>query len=118
MTAKTGIIDMRSRVADYIGLLASAEEQMAYERAVPHVPVPVEITEGFASDLYHPKSPDFVDAFSDSELKSIARLYGLVCAASEGLSLAGARSVTDALKTSGWRAMMNYAKTLMGEFAP
>ena len=118
MSATTEIIKMRSRVADYIGLLASVEEQMAYEQAVAHAPVPVEIIQGFASDLYHPKSPDFVDAFSDSELKSIARLYGIVCAASDGLTANGGCSVSDALKTSGWRAMMSYAKTLMGEFAP
>ena len=104
--------EYRSAFADCIALLASAEEQLAYEKSVPHVFIPAEIIEGFASDLFHPKDSGFVAAFSEPELKSISRLYGLVCSASDSLVANGALSVTDALKLAEWRSMMSFAKSL------
>jgi hypothetical protein len=106
------VTQIRSALADCLFLLASAEEQLAYEEDVPHVFMPAEIIEVFASDLFHPKDSNFIAAFSESELKSISRLYGLVCSASDSLVAKKAHSVADALKLTEWRAMMTFAKSL------
>jgi hypothetical protein len=109
--------DTRAAVAEYVALLASAEGQLTYEKNVPHVFVPAEIVEGFATDLFHPKDAGFIAAFSEPELKSISRLYGLLCSASDGISAAKANSMTDALKTPEWRSMMGFAKSLTQDLA-
>jgi hypothetical protein len=117
MPASEEKVQLRERMVDCIRLLASAEDQLAYERAVPHVPVHVEIIAGFADDLYHPKSHEFIFAFSETELKDLARLYGFVCGASEGAEASKAHSVADALKCSEWRSMMTFAKSLLPNYA-
>ena len=104
---------IRCAVTEHVALLASAEEQIAYERNVPHVPVPSEIIEMFVTDLYHPKDPDYIESFSEAELKDMARLYGLLCDASEIISGTGIHSVTDLLKTPEWRRVMKYSKDLL-----
>ena len=64
-------------------LLASASEQTSYEQDVPLASVPAELAEA-AGNLYQPKRPEYVEAFSADELRALAHLYGLVREASPG----------------------------------
>jgi len=104
--------EVRSSVIDAVNLLARASEQQEYERGVPHAFVPAELIEIYASDTFHPKNQDFIDAFSEIELKALARLYGLVCTASEAAVRTSVHSVHDLQKLSEWRKVMRFAKDL------
>jgi len=59
-------------------------------------------------DLYHPKSAGFIAEFSESELKDLAHLYGLLVEA----SAIEASSVAELLKKEGWRSVVKTAKNL------
>ncbi len=104
--------EVRSSVIDAVNLLARASEQQEYERAVPHAFVAAELIEIYASDTFHPKSQDFIGAFSETELKALARLYGLVCTASEASARTSVHSVHDLQKLPEWREVMRFAKDL------
>ncbi|MCP5043477.1 MAG: hypothetical protein GY944_20815 [bacterium] len=97
---------------DYVQLLGSAAEQLEYERNVPNVYVPTELVQGFANDLFHPKAPEFLDAFTEDEVRDLCELYGLLCAASRELDSAIPPSVTDLLKLGAWRSVIQCAKDL------
>ena len=102
--------EYRKQVADHIALLARASEQAEYERRVPIACVPEELVCIFCDDLFHPKSPDFLAAFTEDEIKDLAKLYGLLCSAAE----VNAKSVNEALKSAEWRKAVSFAKTLDG----
>jgi hypothetical protein len=60
-------------------LLASEEEQLAYERDVPHVDITAELRCMWFDDLYHGKAPSVDSAFDAAELAAICefhRFYG------------------------------------------
>lgn len=98
---------MRYAVTNAVALLASASEQLRYERTVPYAFVPGELFET-ASDLFQPKNPRYIEAFSREALCDVAHLYGLVCEA----SYAPVATVAELLKTPAWRRVMAVAKDL------
>jgi hypothetical protein len=116
MAKNPNATDRRSAILEGVALLASASAQIEYEKNVPHAFIAAELIEGFATDLYHPKSPDFVDAFSEAELKDLAQLYGLVHAAGQRMQKASVHSVSDLQKLPEWRQVMSLAKTLHDYF--
>ncbi len=91
-------------------MLASASAQARYEKDVPHAFVVAELIEVFVTDLYHPKSPDFIEAFNEDELKDLAHLFGLVCEVSERIRDVQVHSVSDLQKLPEWRRVMSLAK--------
>ena len=101
------------QVIDYLELAASPQKQLEYEASVPIANVPSELICGFADDLFHPKSPEFTDAFTADELKDLAELYGRICISSEAFQRDGARTVSDILKVSEWRRTMTFAQQLL-----
>ena len=116
MVQTTEIARHRAVVLDELAMLASASAQAEYEKNVPHVFIPAELIERFASDVYRPKCAEFVDAFTESELKDLARVYGLVFAASERMQKTTVHSVADLQKLPEWRQVMSLAKTLDDRF--
>ena len=97
-------------------MLASASEQSRYEKAVPNSFVAAELIEHFATDLYHPKSHDFIGAFNETELKDLAHLFGLVCEAAKKMNETEVHSVADLQKLPEWRRVMSLAKSLQETF--
>jgi hypothetical protein len=104
--------NIRAAVVEHIKLLAHPSEQLEYEKKVPIADVPAELVCGYCDDLYHPKSPDFINAFSEEELKSLAELYGLLCLASK----TKVSSVTELLKLPEWRNVVSVAKELYASY--
>ncbi len=100
----------RARVGEYLDLLSRSSEIRQYENSLEggagHVPT--ELVEMFCSDIYHPRSPQFIAEFSEEELKDMARLYGFLhLASAENVS-----SVGELLKNPHWRAAITLAKEL------
>ena len=105
----------RKRVLEMTEVLASPSEQLKYERDVPIAHVPGELFCGFNDDLYHPKSPSFINAFREEELRSLAELYGMICIASKTFNALDRHSVSDLQKVPEWRSVMIFAKDLLVE---
>ena len=106
---------IRMRVLDELRLLSQATAQLDYEAAlrqgVGHAAS--ELIEGFCTDLYWPKAPDFIDTFTEAELKSLAHLYGLMLEAGR----ARHHTVGHLLKDPAWRRVIALAKEMHVEFA-
>ena len=69
-------MSVRAQVIEHIELLSLPSEQLEYERDVPIADVPAELVCGFCDDLYHPKSPEILLAFT--ELTYVATWRGFV----------------------------------------
>jgi len=106
----------RSNVLGVLHLLASAHEQLIYEQRVPHVPVADELIEIFVTDIFHPKSTEFVFAFTEAELKDLAELFGLFRVARARKHELGVRLVGELQKLPEWRAVIALAKRLEHAF--
>ena len=93
-------MSVRIRLLEAVALLASRSEQRQYGV----------VGEIFCSmdDAYHPKSPEFLESFSESELKGIAHLYGLVCEAARGQP----QSVHELQQDQHWQRVVALAKEL------
>ena len=102
----------RDSVLSAVQLLASASAQSNYERGVPLASVPAELAEA-AGDLYQPRRREYVEAFTDDELRDLAHLYGLVREAAPGQ----VASVAELQKQPGWRRVMAVAKDLAARLA-
>jgi hypothetical protein len=94
-------VRIRDAVLEHVELLSRPSAQLEYG-------VPGELVAGFCSDLYHPKSAEFLGAFTEGELKELAHLYGLLVEASRLQS----PSVPDLLKQPQWRRVVEFAKDL------
>lgn len=103
---------VRQQGREHVALLASASEQQAYQCRVPHIPVLQELVSGFADDFYHPKSSQFIDAFSEEELRQLSILFGLVHRAAQKLCKDPVCSLQQALKSQEWREVIAFAKEL------
>ena len=53
-------------------LLSSTQEQLEYQRDVPHVNITVELVCMWFDDSYHPKNKFFISAFSEKELQAMS----------------------------------------------
>ena len=104
---------IRQQVAEHIRLLAHPGEQLEYERRVPIADVPAELVSGFCDDLYAPRSVEFIEAFSDRELKDLAHLYGLLCEAAK----AKVHSVAELRKSAAWQLVLRLARELDDHYA-
>jgi hypothetical protein len=106
----------RTAVIEQVELLARASAQIDYEKNVPNAFVVAELIEQFVTDLYHPKNPDFVEAFNEDELKELAHLFGVVREASERVQQVNVHSVTELQRLPEWRRVMSLAKRIHANF--
>jgi hypothetical protein len=61
-------VDLRNNIVGLMRMLASKNEQLAYERDVPIANVPAELVCMWFDDFYHPEAGLFLEAFSPAEL--------------------------------------------------
>ena len=69
------ISNKRPYIIELLQLLASEEEQLAYERNVPHVNITVELRCMWFDDQYHPDDAVFVSCFTTDELSALAEFH-------------------------------------------
>jgi hypothetical protein len=102
---------VRKRVIDYLRLLASPSEQRKYKEDVPIADVPGELICGF-DDFYHPKNKEFLDSFTENELRDLAEIFGLLRLASKTFFKGEDQSLNAFQKNREFRLVMNLAKQL------
>ena len=69
-------LSLRSAVREVLSLFASEEQQVAYERDVPHVDISAELLCMWADDIYHPDD-SWRRHFSPDELAAMAEFHAL-----------------------------------------
>jgi hypothetical protein len=71
---------VRKGIIDLLQLFASEEQQLAYERDVPHVDITAELVGMWFDDQYHPNQRHFESCFSPAELAALEefdKFYGM-----------------------------------------
>ena len=66
------ISNRKAALVQLLRLLASMEDQLAYENNVPHVDITVELQCMWFDDLYHPDDETFRCWFTPEELAALA----------------------------------------------
>jgi hypothetical protein len=102
-------MNVRQSVREYLDLLSQPSRQIEYEARVAPANSHGELVSWFCNDLFRPKSPQFLEAFTESEVKGLARLYGLLIES----ALLRATSVTDLLREPEWRRIARFAQDLV-----
>jgi hypothetical protein len=101
--------NVRQRVLEYLELLSQPAQQLDYEAKAAVANVHGRLVSKFCDDLFHPKSQQFLTAFTEKEIKDLARLYGLLI---ESELLLRAASVTDLVREPEWHRIARFAKQL------
>ncbi len=65
----------RQQIIELLDLLRSEEEQLEYERNVPHVDITNELLCMWFDDQYNPKFRDFDSCFTREELAALAEFH-------------------------------------------
>lgn len=100
------------QVVGEIELLSHPSEQLEYEQSLTHGGhAPTELIEMFCS-RYHPKSPEFLAAFTVDELCDLAHLYGLL----REVARTPFSTVSEMLKDRDWRRVVTLAQELITRF--
>ena len=102
-------MNVRERVLEYLELLSQPSRQIEYEARVAIANSHGALVSRFCDDLFRPKSQPFLDAFTENEIKDLARLYGLLI---ESRQLR-ASSLSDLLREPEWRRIARFAMELV-----
>jgi hypothetical protein len=102
-------MSVRQGVLEYLELLSQPARQIDYEAKAATANVHGQLVRRFCDDLFHPKSRQFLDAFTENEIKHLARLYGLLIES----RLLRASSVADLLREPEWRRIARFAQELV-----
>ena len=94
---------------EYLELLSQPSRQLDYETSVARADSHAELVRWFCDALFRPKSQQFLDAFTENEIKNLARLYGLLI---ESRQLR-ASSLVDLLREPEWRRIARFAQQLV-----
>jgi hypothetical protein len=106
------IPDWKKIIREQLEMLASEEEQLSYERNVPHVDITKELLCGWFNDSYHPTDSGFCSCFNEKELEALAAINHLYNKQS-GLLPPSNGTVRNWLNNPVWREVMREAeKTL------
>ena len=65
----------RKQTIKLLQLFASEEQQLAYERDVPHVDITTELVCMWFDDQYHPKQRQFDSCFTPTELAALDEFH-------------------------------------------
>jgi hypothetical protein len=105
----------RDTIIGLLELLASEEEQLAYERDVPHVDITTELVCMWFDDQYHPER-GFDTLFSPDELSALSKFHQFYDERVNRLpkSLGTVRTW---LADSVWQEIMKQAQTTLKNMA-
>ena len=102
-------MNVRQCVLEYLELLSQPSRQLDYEARVAIANSHGALVSRFCDDLFQPKSEPFLHAFTEGEIKGLARLYGLLIES----RLLRASSLADLIREPEWRRVARFAKELV-----
>ena len=105
----TDTASRRKQIRELLQLLSSEEEQLAYERNVPHVDITAELVCMWFDDLYDAKEAAHDSAFSSDEQAALAEFHRFYDAR-VGLLPESQGTVCTWLASPIWREVMEQAR--------
>jgi hypothetical protein len=105
----------RNNIVELLQLLASEEQQLAYERDVPHVDITAELVCMWFNDQYHP-SRGFDTVFSPDDLAALAEFHHFYDERVDRLPESQG-TVRTWLACPLWREIMHQAKRTLNRIA-
>jgi hypothetical protein len=99
----------RKVIVELLQLLASEEQQLAYERDVPHVDITTELVCMWFDDQYHPKQRHFESCFTATELAALEEFHQFYDVRVDKLPKSQG-SVRTWLDSPVWREVMEQAR--------
>ena len=99
----------RGQIRELLQLLATEEEQLAYERNVPHVDITAELVCMWFNDLYDAKHAATDSTFSDSERTALVEFHQFYDARVDQLPESQG-TVRTWLASPVWREVMEQAR--------
>src|SRR5262245_39760742 len=106
-----GALDVRRHIIELVRLIASKEQQLAYERDVPIADVPSELVCMWVDDLYHPDSDLFFEAFNSRERDRLAKFHTFFDARVHQLP----DSLPEMQKNPAWIEVMREAQRVLDD---
>ena len=106
----------RGQIRELLQLLASEQEQLAYEHIVPHVDITAELVCMWFNDLYDAKHATADSTFSDGERTALAEFHQFYDARVERLPESQG-TVRTWLASSIWREVMEQARRTLERIA-
>lgn len=106
----------RKQIIELLQLFASEEQQLAYERDVPHVDITTELVCLWFDDLYHPRQQDFATGFTAEELAVLAEFHRLFDERVDRLPESPG-TVRTWLASPIWREVMEQAQRMLERVA-
>jgi hypothetical protein len=99
----------RKNIRDLLELLASDEQQLAYERDVPHIDITRELVSMWFDDQYHPGDHRLRASFSAEELAALDEFHRFYSSRASQLP-ASHGTVRTWLACPTWREIMSNAQ--------
>ena len=106
----------KPHIIEILEMLASEEQQLAYERNVPHVDITAELLCMWFDDLYHPSDAFFRSCFTADELAALAEFHRFYDEQSKRLPESQG-TVRTWLASSVWREIMQKAHETVSRIA-
>jgi hypothetical protein len=106
----------REQFRELLQLLASEDEQLAYERNVPHVDITDELVCMWFDDLYHEKDVAGDPTFDADEWRALAEFHAFYDKRFRKLPPSGG-TVRTWLAHPLWREVMNQARATLERIA-
>ena len=100
---------IRKKIRELLDLLASGEQQLAYERDVPRVDITAELISMWFDDQYHPTDRFFSEAFSPLEMAALDEFHQFYASRVDDLPESKG-SVRTWLACPAWRDVMAVAR--------
>lgn len=102
----------REQIRWALETLASEEEQLAYEKSVPHVDITRELIEQWFTDTFHGKLPGEDPTFNDNEMKALTEFHRFYDERLHRLPVSQG-TIRTWLACSIWREIMKQARTTL-----
>ena len=106
----------RRKIMEELQLLSSVEEQLEYQRNVPHVNITGELICGWFDDSYWPEDKLFVSGFSEEELKAMSEFSEVFESVLAPIRDKELPQITDLVQTPEWVRLTQAAHKALSVF--
>jgi hypothetical protein len=100
----------RRKIKEVLQLLSSVEEQLEYQRNVPHVNIVGELICDWFDHSYWPDDKDFVSGFSEAESAALSEFNAVFEHVVAPIRYAELPQITSLVQTPEWTSITQTAK--------
>ena len=110
-------IQLRKNVIEDLHLLASTKEQVKFQRQVPFVNISNELVCNWFDGSYHPVDEAFCGAFSEAELKTLAKFNQVFDHVLSSFEEPNMPEIQALIQTDQWKRLSKAATNTLKAFS-